>query len=468
MKQNYLALDLGASSGRAVIGTYDGERITLTEIHRFANEPVRLCGTLYWDVLRLVHEIKASIRKAKPYDIRGIGIDTWGVDFGLLDSAGTLMGNPVHYRDVRTNGILNDAFTLISPQELYAATGNQIMEINTAFQIYAMLNRTPGTLAFAEHLLLIPDLLNYFLTGERGAERSIASTTQLYDPQTGDWNFEIVGMFGAQERLLPPITESGTLRGMLSEALCRELQTDPIPVYAVCGHDTQSAMAAVPAQEEQFAFLSCGTWSLLGTERSAPILTEEARTAAFTNESGFGGKTAFLKNLTGLWIMQESRRQCGREGRSYSFAEIEQMARDHGRSASIVDTEDPRFASDGDLPQMIRDHCAETGQPVPQTDAAVFRCIYDSLAEKYRETLHDLHRVTGFVPERLYVVGGGTKDPLLMELTAKACGIPVLACGTEGSALGNIAVQLAAAGQLNGLADIRAVCARSQTIREYQ
>lgn len=446
MTRRVLALDLGASSGRAIVGTWDGKALSLEEIHRFPNEPVRLGGTLYWDVLRLMHEIRQSLIKAKPYGISSIGIDTWGVDFGLLDQGGRLLGNPVHYRDARTVGMKAEAENLITPEALYRVTGNQIMEINTLFQVMALKKQEPEQLSRADKLLLTPDLLSYFLTGETAAERSIASTTQFYDQRTGDWAYEIAALCGLRREQLPPIQAPGTVRGMLSEALCTELGLEPVPVIAVCGHDTQSAMAAVPAAEPEFTFLSCGTWSLLGRELNAPILTEAARKADFTNEAGFGGKTAFLKNLTGLWLLQESRRQFARAGRSYSYADMEQMALNAGAARAHIDTEDARFAAEGDLPAAVRAYCTETGQPVPETDGAVLRCIYESLAAQYRKTLALLADVTGKPAEKLYVIGGGTKDRLLMDLTEQSCGIPVICCGTEATARGNCIVQLAAAG----------------------
>ena len=456
MTLRVLALDLGASSGRAIVGTYDGSALTLEEIHRFPNDPVRLGNTLYWDVLRLVHEIKQALLKAKPYGISCIGIDTWGVDFGLLDSGGRLLANPVHYRDTRTAGMKDHVLSLISPQKLYSVTGNQIMEINTLFQTAALSKQDPALLASADKLLLMPDLLGFFLTGEIAAERSIASTTQFYDWNTGDWAYEIAGMFGVRKEMLPVIQDAGTVRGKLSKAICDELG------LVVCGHDTQSAMAAVTAEEPEFTFLSCGTWSLLGRELSAPILTDEARKAEFTNEAGYGGKTAFLKNLTGLWILQESRRQFARNGRQYTYADMEKMARAAGEQSCRIDTDDPRFAADGDLPQEICKYCAETGQPVPADDAGIIRCIYDSLAGKYRETLELLAEVTGKPTEKLYVIGGGTKDRLLMELTERVCGIPVIPCGTEATALGNCAVQTAALENSSDPAYIRRILQRKE------
>ncbi|MBQ8922327.1 MAG: rhamnulokinase [Oscillospiraceae bacterium] len=468
MKNCFLAIDLGASSGRAIIGEFDGSRITLEEIHRFPNDPVRVNGTLYWDVLRLMHEIRQGIRKAKPYQISGIGIDTWGVDFGLLDASGRLLANPVHYRDTRTHGTLKQAEAVLPQDALYDATGNQIMEINTLFQLLAMKQQQPELLANAKQLLLMPDLFAYFLTGRIACDRSIASTTQLYDPRQKDWAVSVADSYGLNRSFLPEIQDCGTLRGMLSAELCEELQMQPVPVYAVCGHDTQSALAAVPAEEAEFAFLSCGTWSLLGTELHAPVLTGEARAAAFTNESAFGNKTAFLKNLTGLWIMQQSLREYEQNGQKFNYNEMLAAAQQAAPFRSLIDTEHPRFAADHGILQGIAAFCSETGQPAPETPGAVFRCITESLALQYRAALEALQSVTKRTYPRLYVIGGGARNPMLMQMTADLCGIPVYACDAEATALGNIAVQIYAAGALQSIGEVRAVCRASQKVTCFE
>ena len=468
MKKQFLAIDLGASSGRAIIGGFDGSRIAPEEIHRFPNNPVRTNGTLYWDVLRLLHEIRQGICKAKPYCISGIGIDTWGVDFGLLDTSGRLLANPVHYRDARTQGMKKLAENSLSPEMLYRATGIQIMEINTLFQLLAMKTQQPDILQTAKHLLLMPDLFSYFLTGSIASERSIASTTQLYDPVKRKWADSVFRTMGIEKRLFPEIQDSGALRGMLSQELSDELQITPVPVYAVCGHDTQSALAAVPAKETEFAFLSCGTWSLLGTELDHPILTETACAANFTNEAAFGNKTAFLKNLTGLWILQQTLREYAQNGQQFRYDEMLQSAQQSAPFRCLIDTEDTRFAGDHGITAHIRAFCRETGQPEPDTPGSLFRCIMESLALQYRAALEQLQSVTKREYPCLYVIGGGAKNAMLMQMTADFCRIPVYACDAEATALGNIAVQLAGAGELHGLYEVRDICRASQRVMTFE
>jgi len=469
MKKNVLAIDFGASGGRAIVGTWENGEIRATEIHRFTNDPVRIGGTLYWDVLRLLHEIKQSLLKAKPYGIAGIGIDTWGVDFGLIDAQGRLLANPVHYRDARTHGTVQKALGQISAEELYAVTGNQIMEINTLFQLIALREQDPELLARADKLLLMPDLFAYFLTGEIGAERSIASTTQLYDQKTGDWAYDIADLFGIPAKILPPIQDAGSVRGMLSQEICEELGIDPVPVYAVCGHDTQSAWLAAPASDEESVFLSCGTWSLLGTERLGnAVLSADAMQHEMTNEVGYENRISFLRNITGLWLIQESRRQFLRDNKSYSYADMEQLARAEKPLSSFVDTDDPRFGTEGDLPARVREYCAASGQSVPETDGAVIRCIYESLALKYRAAISELSACTGTNYRTLHLFGGGTKDTFLAQMTADACGIAVTAGPIEATAYGNLGVQLLAAGEIGSVSALREAITQTEPPKQYE
>lgn len=467
MKQRMLAFDFGASSGRAILGLWDGERIALQEVHRFTNDPVTVNGTMYWDVLRLLHEIKQGMLAAKEAGgFDSIGIDTWGVDFGLLDADGYLLENPVHYRDARTGGMLDAALERIPARALYEQTGNQFMEINTAFQLLALQKKRPALLASADCALLMPDLLAYFLCGERGSERSIVSTTQLFDPGARDWSCEVADALGIP-LLFPGIIEPGTVRGMLSPALQEELGLPAVPVIAVCGHDTQCALTAVPAREDAFLFLSCGTWSLLGTELPEPVLTAQAQACNLTNESGFGGKISFLKNIVGLWMLQESRRQWQREGTRYSFDEMERLARAAEPFACFTNPDDARFTPAGNIPRRVRAYCGDTGQAVPQSNGAVLRCIYESLAMKYRAAAEQITMCTGEWYDTLYMVGGGIQDSLLCQLAADATGCRVAAGPVEATVFGNLAIQLAAAGELHGLCEVRAAVRRSIETREY-
>lgn len=468
MTKKVLAIDFGASSGRAIVGIFDGERVSLEEIHRFSNDPVILGGTMYWDVLRLFHEIKQSLIKAKPYDVESVAIDTWGVDFGLIDKDGRLIDNPVHYRDARTNGMLDEAFKLIPKDNFYNATGNQFMEINTAFQLLSLVKNRPELLERADKMLLMPDLFSYFLTGEKKAERSIASTTQLFDQNTKDWSRETVKALGINEEILPEITESGSVIGTLSKELCEELDIKPIKVIAVCGHDTQSALVAAPANNNDFAFLSSGTWSLLGTELDEPIINEKSLALNVTNEQGYAGKTSFLKNIIGLWLIQESRRQWIREGMEYSFMELETLAKEAEPFKCFIDPDAPEFTPAGNIPKRIREYCEKSGQYVPQTVGEIMRCIYESLALKYKAAISELEECTGKKFETLYMIGGGTKDKFLSALTANSCGITVSSGPVEATAMGNVLIQLMAQGEVENLSRAREIVRVSEKISYFE
>ncbi len=463
-----LAFDFGASSGRAILGVYDGEKIELTEVHRFSNDPVDVHGTTYWDVLRQFFEIKQGILKAKlagGFDC--IGIDTWGVDFGLLDEFGCLVENPVHYRDLRTKGMIDEAFKVIPRAEFYEKTGIQFMELNTVFQLMSLRKYRPHILDRADKMLFMPDLFAYLLTGEMHTEYSIATTSQMIDIRTRTWNEDILDKLGIPRRLFAPIVPSGTVTAMLGDDVCAECGVEPVPVIAVCGHDTQSAISAVPSKEKDFAFLSSGTWSLFGTELDAPIVNEKSLEMNVTNEGGYGFVTGFLKNIIGLWLIQESRRQWAREGENYSYADLERLALACEPFRCFIDPDAPEFVPRGNIPQRVRDYCRKTGQYVPQTVGEIMRCIYESLSMKYRQTLEKISDCTGKTYNTIHVIGGGVKDTLLCQMTANACGCPVEAGPIEATVLGNIAVQLIASGALRDVAEAREVVARSETVRAY-
>lgn len=458
MNKRMLAFDFGASSGRAMLGEFDGSTITLTEVHRFENDPVMLRGTYYWDVLDLFGEIKQGILRAShlgPIDC--IGIDTWGVDFGLLDENGDLLQNPVHYRDKRTAGLPAQVEALLGENKLYETTGIQVIELNTSFQLYALAQNNPALLQRAQCALLMPDLFGYFLTGERTAEYTMASTTQLMDAHSHQWNEELMEALGIPPRLFPGIAASGKPLGTLSPDIQEELSVGPIPVVSVAGHDTGSAVAAVPAQEKDFLYISCGTWSLFGTELDAPIITEQSRRLNISNEGGYGYTTRFLKNICGLWLIQETRRQYKREGTQYSYGDLGQLALDAAPFACFIDPDDPRFATPGNLPRRIREYCRETGQSIPETVGAVLRCIYESLAMKYRYTCGQIKACTQKQYAHIHMVGGGIQDKLLCQMTANATGCRVMAGPVEATALGNIAVQLISARALTNLTQARQV-----------
>lgn len=463
-----LALDFGASSGRAIIGTFDGEKISLKEIHRFTNDPVIVQDTMYWDVLRLFHDIKISLIKAKQQGkIKSLGIDTWGVDFGLLDEQGKLIGNPVHYRDKRTNGILPKAFAKLDKDTFYKLTGNQFMELNTVFQLLAQKEQDPDTLARAKTLLFMPDLFNYFLSGKKVSEYTIASTSQILNAQAKNWSSEIIENLHLPKDIFTDIFQPGTKIGTLSDSICEELGLDKIDIVAVAEHDTQSAMTAVPTQDDDFIFLSCGTWSLLGTELNEPIINQTSAELNITNEGGANNKISFLKNIIGLWLIQESRRQWIKEGKEYGFGELEQMAKQVGFINSFINTDDSQFVSAGNIPQRIRDYCKQTNQYVPQNEAEIVRCIDQSLALKYRFALEQIEACTGKNYPAINIIGGGIQSKLLCQLTADVCGKPVIAGPVEATVMGNIAMQLIALGAIKDLKEARKIIANSEKITVY-
>ena len=469
MKKRILAFDFGASSGRAMIGVYDNNTIKLEEIHRFSNDPVMVNGVMYWDILRLFHEIKQGIIKAKNSGgFDSIGIDTWGVDFGLLDKDGNLLENPIHYRDKRTYGMLEESFKRLSKEEFYKITGNQFMEINTAFQLFSLVKQRPEIIERAETLLMTPDLFNYMLTGKKCTEYSIASTTQLMDAKKRSWSDKVIKALDIPIDIFTEIVPSGTIVGQLSDSICEELGVNKVNVVAVASHDTQSALISVPAQEKEFIFLSCGTWSLIGTELDEPIINEKSEKYNITNEGGYEGKTTFLKNIIGLWLIQESRRQWIREGIEYSFAELESLAFSTKSLKCFIDPDEAEFVPQGNIPKRIKEFCLRTNQSVPETIPEIVRCINESLALKYRKALEEIEDCTGKQYDTIYMVGGGIQSKLLCQLTANVCGRRVVAGPVEATILGNLASQLIAMGQVDGLQGARSLIYKSQDITVYE
>lgn len=468
-QKHVLAVDFGASSGRVLLGKFDGSLLDVHQVHRFSNEPVILGDTMYWDFLRLFYEIKQGLLKAKgmgPAD--SIGVDTWGVDYGLIDSNGQLLGNPIHYRDSRTAGTLQESFKYLDKKTFYQVTGNQFMEINTAFQLMAAGRQMPETLKQAKTLLLMPDLFRYFLSGEMGSEYSIASTTQLFHMREKRWAVEVMDKLGISRGLFQPLISSGTYTGKLRAGLIEELGITQMNVTAVAGHDTQSALAAVPAKEEDFLFISCGTWSLVGTERKEPVIGRLSQQYNLTNELGMEGRYSFLKNITGLWIVQESRRQWIREGREYSFDQMEELALKVNILESLIDPDAPEFLSAGNVPERIQSACQRTGQPVPATVGELVCCMNQSLALAYRKALEEIQECTETTYDKIYIIGGGTNSRLLCQMTANACGVRVIAGPTEATALGNAMAQYLAAGEFSNLSQARACLTSSVSLREYE
>lgn len=469
MTKRVLAFDFGASSGRAIIGCFDGDKITLEEVHRFSNDPVSVGGTVYWDVLRLFYEIKQGIIKAKiAGGFDSIGIDTWGVDFGLIDSEGKLMENPVHYRDARTVGLVDEAFKTMPKEKLYGITGIQFMELNTLFQLISLKKYRPWMLERADKMLFMPDLFGYMLTGKMCAEYSIASTSQLIDLDKRTWSKEILDAFGIKESVFAPLVQPGTVLGELSKEVCEECGVDPVPVISVCGHDTQSAITSVPCEDGDFAFLSSGTWSLFGTELDKPIVNETSMNINITNEGGFDGSTGFLKNIIGLWLIQESRRQWKREGKEYSYADLEKLALAAEPFKCFIDPDAPEFVPHGNIPERVREFCRKTGQYVPETVGEIMRCIYESLAMKYRLTFEKLRECTERDYPVIYVIGGGTKDGLLCQMTANSCDRTVKAGPIEATVMGNVAVQLMSNGSVKNIGQARKIVAESSELKTFE
>ncbi len=450
-----LAFDFGASSGRAILAEYENGHLTYKEVHRFENCPRERDGHFRWDFADLMANVHQGIEKAGAFD--SIGFDTWGVDFGLLDENGNLLGDPVHYRDSRTEGMVEKALARMDADALYTATGSQIMAINTLFQLLAVQEQDAETWEKACRLLFMPDLFAHALCGADVCETTIASTSQMLDARTGAWNRDVLQSFAIPEHLFAPRVNSGTVVGEYQGA----------KVIAVAGHDTQCAVAAMPASDANAAFLSCGTWSLLGCELDNPILTQRSRLDALSNEQGANGKINYLKNIVGLWLIQESRRQWRREGQEYSYAQLEQLALAAEPLRSFIDPDDPLFTPPGDIPGRVREFCRRTGQPVPETVGQVMRCIYESLALKYRFALEQLSRATGKHFSVLHVLGGGAKDGLLCRMTADCAGIPVIAGPVEATALGNILIQLVALGELPDIAAGRALIAATEHVKRF-
>lgn len=453
-----LAVDLGAESGRVMGVKFNGRSLNLQELHRFPNTTVTLNGTLHWDFLRLWADIQAGIAAGKELNPASIGVDTWGVDFGLLDKQGNLIGNPVHYRDGRTAGMMDRVFEIVPRQEVFAQTGIQFMQINTLYQMMSLVEARSPQLDIAHTFLTAPDLLNYWLTGTKVCERSIASTTQMFNPQTNKWATGMLDKLGIPSHILPEIVPSGTKLGSY----------EGIPVIAPACHDTGSAVASVPTTSDDFAYLSSGTWSLLGQELPEPILNESALTANVTNEGGAYGTVRLLKNVMGLWLVQQSRAMWEANGRSYSYAELVKLAETAPPFQSIVNVNDPVFIAPGDMPARIQAFCQGTNQLIPQSEGAMIRTILESLALAYRHSLNQVTAVSQQPVNHIHIVGGGTQNKLLNQMTADATGLPVHTGPIEATVIGNALVQLIALGEIANMAEGRQLVAEMTGMALYE
>ena len=468
--RSFMAFDLGAESGRGVLGRFDGERIELEELHRFPNGGVRVLDSLHWDVLRLWSEMKnaLSVCARRREDLKGIGIDTWGVDFALIGKDKSLLGFPYHYRDSRTDGMLNKAFARLSREEIFRRSGGQFIQINTLYQLLSMVIHESPLLKVAETFLMIPDLFNFWLTGHKVCEFTNATTTQFYDPRQKSWSGEICNALDLPYHLLPEIVQPGTQIGTLLPTVCDETGLGETPVIAPGCHDTASAVAAVPAQTENWAYISSGTWSLMGIEVSDPIISNQVLSLNFTNEGGVANTFRFLKNIMGLWLLQECRRTWSRRGRDISYDQLMQLASDAQPFKYLIEPDNETFLGAGDMPSRIIDYCKHTEQIPPRDEGEFVRCILDSLALKYRWVSEKLELVGGKPIEVIHIVGGGARNRLLCQFTANAAAVPVVAGPTEATAVGNIMVQAIATGLIDSISEAREIISRSFELETYE
>ncbi len=465
---NVLAVDFGASNGRVMLSKFDGSKITTEEIYRFPNEPVKIGNRLYWDFLRLVHELKNGLRIAanKGIKIHSIGIDTWGVDYGLLDKNDELISNPIHYRDSRTTGVLEDVKNVIPLKEIYEITGVQFLELNTLFQLYVDSKTRKEILDQAETLLLMPDLFNFCLTGEKCNEYTIASTSQMLNAYERSWAYELIRKLGLPENILQPIVMPGTVIGHLEKEIQNEVGLIETLVVAVGTHDTASAVAGTPI-EENSAYLSCGTWSLLGIESECPIINEKSYRYNFTNEGGVGGKIRFLKNINGLWIIQELKKSLEKRGVNLDFPQISELAAEARNAHFTINPGDKLFLFPSDMVEAIQKYCLQTGQGKPEEVGELARAAYNGLTKQYKETIECIEEITGKRIETINLVGGGVRDKFHCELTAIVTGRKVIAGPIEAAVLGNTIVQLIALGYVNNLEEGRKIIKNSFAQEEY-
>jgi len=468
----FLAADLGASSGRVVAGLFDGQQLSLEEVHRFENGPVFASGRMHWDLLRQWTDVQEGLRAAaaKYGDrIASVGVDTWGVDFGLLGRGDELLGNPYHYRDSRTAGIYDKAFAIVPRDEIFAQTGLQFMELNTLFQFVAMKLQDSPLLDAAESMLMMPDLFHWLLTGEKANEFTEVSTTQMYNPLTKSWAKPLLERFGLPTDILGDIVPPGTKLGPVQPSVAEATGLNGVDVVLPGTHDTASAVMAVPAAGDSldWCYISSGTWSLMGVESPEPVVTDKCRELNFTNEGGVGDTIRLLKNIAGLWLLQECRRIWNGGGKDYSWDDLVRHAQEAEPLASLVNPDDGSFVAPKDMPEAIRRYCEGTGQPVPNTDGAVVRCVLESLAMRYRSVLGWLTELTGSQFQTINIVGGGTQNRLLCQMAADACNCRVVAGPIEATAIGNVMMQAVAQGDVGSIAEAREVIRRSFDVEEY-
>ncbi len=471
----YLAVDLGASSGRVVAGLLRSDRLTLQEVHRFENGPVVANGRMYWDLLAQWTQIQQGLQAAAAQfgdQIVSVGVDTWGVDFGLLGRGGELLGNPYHYRDRRTVGMFDKAFRIVPRDQIFAETGLQFMELNSLYQLLAMKLADSPLLDIAERLLMVPDLFHWLLTGVAANEFTDVSTTQLYNPVTRDWSWKLIEQFGFPNQIFGPIVPPGTNLGPVQADVAESTGLRGVQVVLPGSHDTASAVMAVPASSvagaaPDWCYISSGTWSLMGVESPQPVVTDKCRQLNFTNEGGVGDTIRLLKNIAGLWLLQECRRNWNQSGNAYGWSDLVHAAQHAAPLVSLIDPDDPSLVAPKDMPAQIQAQCRANGQPVPETPGAMVRCILESLALRYRMVLGWLRELTGSRIETIHIVGGGTQNQLLSQMAADACNCRVIAGPVEATAIGNVMVQATTAGDVAGIAEARELIRRSFEVVEY-
>ncbi|MEC8893972.1 MAG: rhamnulokinase family protein [Candidatus Poribacteria bacterium] len=468
--KDFLAFDLGAESGRGILGCFDGKQIKLKVLHRFPNGGIQILDNLHWDIISLWREIKntLSICAKNGSNIESIGVDTWGVDFGLLDKTGHLIGLPFHYRDSRTTGVLEKVFDLIPRPSIFELSGCQFMEINTIYQLYSMVLTDSPLLRFAETFLTIPDLINFWLTGQKVSEFTNATTTQLYDPRKENWSAELCQVLNIPLGIFPQVIQPGTDIGMILPSITNETAFQPTRVIAPACHDTGSAVAAVPVQNESWAYISSGTWSLMGIEVEEPIITKHALDLNFTNEGGVDNTFRFLKNIMGLWLVQECRRTWSRSGEQMSYDEISQIAAQAEPFKALIDPDHHLFLASGDMPKRIVDFCKQTNQNLPLTKGEIVRSALESLALKYRWVLEKLEFVKGEAIDTIHIIGGGAQNKLLCQFTADATKRQVIAGPVEATSIGNLLVQMASCGAIGSITEGREIIAESSKLIYFE
>lgn len=464
-----MALDLGAESGRGIIGSLEDGKLRLDVVHRFPNVPVKVRGSLFWNALGLFEQIEQAIGRAgKRYELSGIAIDTWGVDFGLLGGDDTLLGNPLHYRDQRTEGVMERVFEIVSAEEIFERTGIQFMRINSLYQLYSMKLSNSPLLGIAASMMLMPNLLTFWLSGVKCAEFTNATTTQCYDPRAGDWAWPIIEKLGLPKLLFPEVIQPGTILGPILPEVAEYTGINRVPIIATASHDTASAVAAVPSSDSDSAYISSGTWSLMGVETNEPIINDSARKYNFTNEGGVCGSYRFLKNIMGLWLVQEMKRTWAKEGSDISYSQLSEMAASAQPFKCIIDPDHPSFLAPGDMPARICEFCRSTGQTAPKSRGEFVRTALEGLALRYRAVLENLEKLTDRTIKTIHIVGGGSQNRLLCQFAADATGREVIAGPVEATAAGNILVQAMAGGEVSSLQQAREIVRRSFNLNHYQ